>query len=467
MNSFTNFSFLFAFFPLFLIIYYLLPKRFRALVIFIGSSIFYFWGEPRFFPLLLLLILINYYLGLVIEKFRSRKWLSYLILSLTITFNLSLLILLKESSLIIREFGLSIKLPSWVKQNYFPLGISFFTFTTLSYLLDIFKGAISSERNFLLFLNYITFFPKVIQGPIQEFKKFREDYLSPKISTSNVHEGLTRFIFGLAKKVLIADQLGVVAQSVFTSDLSKVGAGLSWYALITYGLQIYFDFAGYTEMAIGIGRILGFELPENFNHPYTSVSIADFWRRWHITLTGWFRKYVFYPLEFKLRNIGAFRQPVNLVIVFLLTGLWHGFSLNYIVWGLYFGLILALESIGLGKILKKLPKFFQHLYSILVVLIGWVFFRLKNPVNWPLFFRAMIGLNGFTSEISSRSLNLLGYIPILLIGIILCTPFEDLKIIQNTTVNQIFFSIGKIALFIMSVAFLVEKGYFAFFYQQF
>ena len=443
------------------------PGNAKRYFLLIASIFFYFWGEPLFIWILFLQIFINYFLALLFTKTIKTEILSKFILVFSVSVNLLLLIFLRDSKFLISNLGIPIELPELVNDFYFPVGISFITFTSLSYLLDVSKGAIPAVKSILLYANYILFFPKIIQGPIQEFNKFNEDYQSPKISVSNIYDGLGRFTIGLAKKVIIADSLHNVAQSVFSADITKVDFSLSWYGLIAFGLQIYFDFSGYTDMALGVGRILGFSMPENFNHPYASTSIADFWRRWHMTLTGWFRKYIFYPLEFRLKNLGNFRQPLNLMIVFLLTGLWHGISPNYLVWGAYFGFLLALESVGLGKLLKRIPLVFQHLYSLFFILAGWVFFRLRSPSQWPIFFRALSGLNGLTAETTGRSLNLLGYIPILLIGVFLCLPIKNTEKFEERSFYAVFSIAGKIALLIISVAFIVERGYLAFFYQQF
>ena len=280
----------------------------------------------------------------------------------------------------------------FIKEIYFPLGISFIIFSSLSYLLDVSFKEIPAEKNFLTFSNFILFFPKIIQGPIWEFKAFREFYELPQMSLSGSVEGIKRFIVGLSKKVLIADSIGMVAQKVFAVDYGDLGFGLSWYGLIAFALQIYFDFSGYTDMAIGIGKIMGFNMPENFNFPYFSTSIADFWRRWHMTLTAWFRKYVFLPLEFQNRKSKFFRQQISLVIVFFLTGLWHGVSPNFIVWGVYFGILLALESLGWGDKLKKLPLVAQRFYSLFLILLGWVFFRITKIDQWVPFLKRSLAL---------------------------------------------------------------------------
>ncbi len=334
------------------------------------------------------------------------------------------LFIVKDLKVLLGEFVKTDHFLPIINDIYFPIGISFIIFTLISYLLDISNGIVSAEKNPLTFLNFILFFPKIIQGPICEFKKFKQDYEQPLISTSTLLDGIKRFIAGLSKKVLIADTVGVVAQKVFNADYANLGFGLAWYGLIAFAIQIYFDFSGYTDMAIGLGKILGFTLPENFNFPYFCTSIADFWRRWHMTLTSWFRKYVFLPLEYRFRYNKFFRQQINLIIVFFLTGLWHGATPNYIIWGIYFGLILALESAGWGKKLQKMPLIAQRFYSLILILIGWMFFRIKDISQWGPFLKALLGFNGFSGLVNSRTLNILAYFPILLIGILISIPLK-------------------------------------------
>lgn len=463
----TDFTFIFLFLPVFLISYFIVSHKGKLILIFVGSCVFYFWAEPIYFWILLVQIFFNFLFGLLIGNFSASKTMSRVLFLLSLSVNLFILISLKDSSYLLHALGITGPPPRIFESFIFPVGISFITFTSVSYLLDVTKGAIPPTRKLLSFANYILFFPKIQQGPIQDFQNFEKQLFSPTITISNAYRGISRFIQGLSKKVLIADSLAPVAESVFTSNLNEVGLGLSWYALAAFALQIYFDFSGYTDMAIGVSTILGVELPENFNSPYACTSIADFWRRWHMTLTGWFRKYIFYPLEFRFRNLGNFRQPLNLLIVFFITGLWHGIRPNYVVWGSYFGLFLAAESMGLGRLLKKLPGIMQHVYALFIVLLGWVFFRLKTPSNWPIFFRALFGLNGMSGNITARTLNILGYLPLLFIAIILCIPLPEIDGLQHNKVYQGLSVIFKIGIFLLSIAFLVEGGYQSFIYQQF
>ena len=465
--QFTDFTFIFIFIPVFFLIFFLLPSQFKAVWIFLGSAFFYFWAEPLFFWVLSIQITINFIFAVFIDRTRTRVWLSKALLVIVVLVDLGLMILLRDSTVLLRMLNIAADTSPDIDKIFFPLGISFITFSLLSYVIDISKGSLSERWNLFQFANYILFFPKVQQGPIQDFTGFQKSIAEINTSSSNLYIGISRFIQGLAKKVLIADSLASVADSVFSANLTHIGFSLSWYGLISFALQIYFDFSGYTDMAIGIATALGVSLPENFNSPYSCMSVADFWRRWHMTLTAWFRKYVFFPLEFRFRKLGVIRQPLNLLIVFFLTGAWHGINPNFLVWGGYYGLILALESMGLGRWLKRLPRFFQHFYALLLVLFGWVFFRLKTPDKWGGFFQALFGMNGLSGNATARTLNLLGYLPIVIIAIILCIPvpktidFSNVKVVNSLTV------VIQIALLILSIAFLVEGGYQSFLYRQF
>jgi alginate O-acetyltransferase complex protein AlgI len=466
----TNLSFLFIFSPIFFTIFFVIPwKNIRRLILFLGSVIFYSWGEPKFIFILFAQIIINFFLARLITYFENKYALKRFFLVIGLTVNLSLLVFLKEFKTLLSLFGESTQLPLFISEIFFPLGISFIIFSSISYLLDVSFKEIPAEKNILTYSNFILFFPKIIQGPIWEFKKFKQDYEQPIISISNSETGIKRFIIGLSKKVLLADSIGVVADKVFAADYGDLGLGLSWYGLIAFALQIYFDFSGYTDMAIGIGKIIGFNMPENFNFPYFSTSIADFWRRWHMTLTAWFRKYVFLPLEFQNRKIKFFRLQISLIIVFFLTGLWHGATPNYLIWGVFFGFLLALESTRWGNLLKKFPMITQRLYSLFLILMGWVFFRIKNINQWLPFLKALFGFNGWTGMVNTRTLNILAYFPVLIIGIICCIPLRQYipKKLDPIIDNEITETLVYLALFITSISFLIGKGYQAFLYQQF
>ncbi len=352
----------------------------------------------------------------------------------------------------------------------FPLGISYFTFSGISYISDVYQGVVKAERNPLRFSSYIMMFPKLLQGPITRFGQVKNELLHKVFAREEVLQGVRRFISGLAKKVIIADNHALIANKVFESNFSSIGAGVAWYGLISYAIQIYFDFSGYSDMAIGLGTMLGFKFPENFNYPYISRSITDFWRRWHMTLTSWFRTYVFIPLEFSRKKEKFFRQQSNIIVVFMLTGLWHGANWNFVVWGLYFGLILAIEATWLGKILKKAPVFIQHSYAVLLILFGWVLFRLNDISKWGPFLNSILGRNGLSSIETFRSLNILMYIPLTILAVFLSTPalktFEN-KVEKKGVYARFILDLGYLLLFGLAIIFIIANGFFPFLYAQF
>jgi alginate O-acetyltransferase complex protein AlgI len=469
---FSSVQFLFLFLPFALLFYFLIPiGRWRNILLLAASLFFYAWGEPVYVLLLLGSILLNWFLGLRIEGARKRSkpgWTRGWVFS-GVVVNLLMLMFFKYWGFVASNINAIFDPLLVVEPLPLPLGISFFTFSSISYVLDVYHETVKAQPNLIYLANYIAMFPKLLQGPIARCQQMEADLVNRKVNLVDISEGCRRFVMGLAKKVLLADNIAVVANQVFHANVGLLGADVAWYGLIAYALQIYFDFSGYSDMAIGLGRILGFHLPENFNYPYISRSITDFWRRWHMTLTAWFRNYVFMPLEIARKREKHLRQQSNLVIVFLLTGLWHGASWNFILWGIYFGLILAVEASGLGKRLKRLPRVAQHLYTIFLFLFGWVFFRLEDLHQWVPFFKALFGGNGLTGLENARSLNVLLYLPLVLVAIVGCTPVfpwlgKKLKILPPV---KIFADMLLIGLFLLCVVFLVSNGYHAFLYFQF
>ena len=364
----------------------------------------------------------------------------------------------------ITQVSINIKTPT------LPLGISYFTFSGISYILDVYYKIEKAERSLLRFSTYLVMFPKILQGPITRFSQVKNELGSTVFNYEDILEGVRRFIIGLAKKVIVADSLAVATKKVFGADLHTIGMDVAWFGLIAFTLQIYFDFSGYTDMAVGLGKILGFKLPENFNYPYISRSISDFWRRWHMTLTSWFRNYLFIPLEFARKKEKHFRQQSDIFIVFLLTGLWHGASWNFLIWGGYFGLILALEASGFGKKLKTLPRIFQHIYALLLILIGWVFFRLTDVRDWGPFFGALVGANDWTGTTTLRTLNVIFFIPLLVLAVFLSTPwlrqFVE-RFYSKSLAARIVVDILYLCLFILIVGYILSNGYAAFMYGEF
>lgn len=470
---FSSIHFIFLFLPVVLLLYALVPKgNWRTAVLVISSLVFFVWVDFNNLPLVLLFILLNYLLGLALGKFQTlnRPAASRWVMWAAVVLNLLILSFFKYLGLFAPVIQRLVPMLKPVEQPGMILGLSYFTFSALSYILDVYRQGQVPEKNILKFSAYLVMFPKLIQGPITLYRELAPQFTPKQINLDDLTTGIRRFIIGLAKKVILADGLAVAASRVFAADPDRIGAGVAWFGLTAYTLVIYFDFAGYTDMALGIGRMLGFRLPENFNAPYISRSIADFWRRWHMSLTAWFRTYVFIPLEYKRRKSKFLRQQINIVIVFLLTGLWHGAGWNFLIWGGYFGLILAFEASGFGKILKRAPRFFQHAYTLLIVMIGWVFFRITDLRSWGPFFGALFGVNGITHLETLRSLNILFYFPVLLLGVLLCVPlFSQMKFFPslNASIQHAFVDLMVFGLFLLSVSYILSNGFKVFMYARF
>ncbi len=470
---FASIHFIFLFLPIILFLYYIIPHQiWRICLLVIASFIFFGWSNLNFVPLLLIVIIVNYLFGLIIGKRIEKKGESTnrIFMWFPVVGNLLLLGLYKYLNFFDGIITSISPLEIEISENLFPLGISYLTFSSISYILDVYRGLENPEKNILRFSAFIVMFPKLMQGPITRYKDVKKELLANSFKVDNLAAGARRFIIGMGKKVLFADTFGIAANKVFDSNFSLIGVDVAWIGLVAYTLQIYFDFSGYTDMAIGLGRMFGFKLPENFNFPYISRSIADFWRRWHMSLTAWFRTYVFIPLEFSRKKQVFLRQESNIFIVFMLTGFWHGADWNFIIWGSYFGIILAIESGKFGKWLKNIPGFLQHLYALILIMIGWVFFRLTDITDWIPFMKALFGGNGWTGLENLRSINLIIYFPIILLAILFCTPiFEILskKIIQKSDFWKISLDLVYIGIFLLSVTYVLSNGFQTFLYTQF
>ena len=370
----TSLTFLFIFFPVFLSLY--LPTRPPIRLFLISAANVAFVVAGQYWALLPLLgiSLIGYVIGRLIASNKGKPKVVSFWMWLGIGLNVGLLAIAKFAGAYGKDFlsTRSVQLEAVVSL----LGLSYITFQIISYIVDVAKGTVLVERDLIKFVAYILFFPKLVSGPITRYKQFREQISTLDPPIGDIAEGLRRVLIGVVKRILIANQLGVVANAVFDLPTPNVEPLIAWLALIAYSLQIYFDFSGYIDVALGLGRMIGITLPENFNYPYMAQSISEFWRRWHITLSTWFREYVFYPLERRKNRFAG--QQINLIIVFLLTGLWHGPTLTFLVWGLLHGLAIAFESAGGARWMKTLWRPLRHLYTISIILLGWVFFRSPN-----------------------------------------------------------------------------------------
>ena len=371
---FTSLFFLFLFLPLVLIVYYSLCKFRKAqnVFLFFASMFFYAWGEPRFALILLMSIILNWLTALLIDKFRKRKK-SFLTISLV--FNLGLLFIFKYLDFSIIQFNSVFKTNIGLRGIILPIGISFFTFQALSYVIDVYNGE-TCQKNPLNVGLYISFFPQLIAGPIVRYGTIADQIINRKESLEKFSSGSIRFMQGFSKKVLLANTMAIIADKAFTLDSAELSISFAWLGAFAYMMQIYFDFSGYSDMAIGLGKMFGFEFEENFNHPYVSVSITEFWRRWHISLSSWFKDYVYIPLGGN--KCSKRRSMFNLLIVWALTGIWHGANWTFILWGLLYFLVLVFEkNTGITKFNEQ-HKIIGHLYSLLIICLLWVLFRAES-----------------------------------------------------------------------------------------
>ena len=388
---FSSTIFLCVYLPLVLLGYYICPKKGRNLFLLIVSLVFYAWGEPKYVFLMIFSILVNYIFGRLMDKNRGRQKRMKLLLVLSVVIDLGLLSVFKYTDFIITNvnaiFGSSFDLLNIA----LPIGISFYTFQAMSYTIDVYRDDVRVQKNLIDFGMYITMFPQLIAGPIVRYADVQDQLAERSVTTADFSEGVMRFVVGLGKKVLLANQMGAVWSEIYALG-GDVSALMAWTGAIAYTFQIYFDFSGYSDMAIGLGRMFGFKFPENFRYPYQSVSITDFWRRWHITLSTWFKEYLYIPLGGN--RCGLARQALNLLIVWSLTGFWHGAGWNFVMWGLYYFVILFIEKLFLLKALDKLPKFFRHVYALLLIVIGWVIFASDDVGVLLPYLGSMFGANG-------------------------------------------------------------------------
>lgn len=388
---FSSTIFLCVYLPLVLLGYYICPKKGRNLFLLIVSLVFYAWGEPKYVFLMIFSILINYVFGRLMDKNRGRQKRMKLLLVLSVVIDIGLLSVFKYTDFVITNinaiFGSSFDLLNIA----LPIGISFYTFQAMSYTIDVYRNDVRVQKNLIDFGMYITMFPQLIAGPIVRYADVQDQLAERSVTTADFSEGVMRFVVGLGKKVLLANQMGAVWSDIYALG-GDVSALMAWTGAIAYTFQIYFDFSGYSDMAIGLGRMFGFKFPENFRYPYQSVSITDFWRRWHITLSTWFKEYLYIPLGGNRRGLA--RQALNLLIVWSLTGFWHGAGWNFVMWGLYYFVILFIEKLFLLKALDKLPKFFRHVYALLLIIIGWVIFASDDVSVLLPYLGSMFGANG-------------------------------------------------------------------------
>jgi len=431
---FSSLEFLFLFLPIVLILVAVHKNiAYQNTILFISSIFFYAWGGVSYTLIILFSIIINYFSGIYIGRSQKKK----LWLITAVVLNLALLVFFKYFNFLVDNYNLFTSVfkisPVTVQKIVLPIGISFYTFQGLSYIIDVYRKTVKPQHNFVRFGLYIALFPPLIAGPIIRYNQIEDQLYQRKFNITNFYDGIKRFMLGLARKVIIANQIAIMVDDIFSRSPNEIPMLTAWIGIIGYALQIYYDFAGYSDMAIGLGKMLGFTFPENFNFPYIAKSIQQFWRRWHITLSEWFKNYLYIPLGGN--RCSSKRVLLNLYIVFFLTGLWHGASWNFVIWGLIHGTFLVLERVGLNRLLEKTSGFVQHFYTIFVVLIAWVFFRIDNLTSAIDFMKALFGFSSATMKnIYIYRYFSLDFIIIFIIALLGITPFFELL---NKQINKL------------------------------
>ena len=462
---FSDSVFLFMFLPLTLAVYYAVPFAFKNTVLFLTGLLFYAWGEPVYVLIMLLSTAIDYCAGRLMDRFDSNKNIRKATLLVSVVMNLSLLGIFKYGSFFIGSvngiFGSAIPDPGLP----LPIGISFFTFQSMSYTIDLYRRNIKVQKNFIDFAAFVTMFPQIVAGPIVRYEDVSAQLACRRIDLSSLSDGITRFVCGMCKKVLIANSIGALWTDVKAQDYASMPAATAWLGIAAFTLQIYFDFSGYSDMAIGLGKMLGFDFPENFRYPYNSKSIAEFWRRWHITLGDWFKSYVYFPLGGSRGSTAATIR--NTLIVWLLTGLWHGASWNFILWGLYYGVLIILEKFVFRRLLERTPSALRHILTMLAVVFGWVIFEITSPASELEFVKAMLGFGG--SFANSFTLNALHNYAVTFIAAIAISTGIPLKICKKLPEKRAdtLSLVGEAAGMTACIACLVDSGYNPFLYFNF
>ena len=462
---FSSLVFMFAYLPITLLAYYLVPRQGRNIFLFIVNLIFYGWGEPKLVLLMVFNIFFNYIGGWLVDKYRADAKKKKLFLILTCVLDIGILAVFKYTGMITETLNMLPFLNIPELQISLPIGISFYTFQTMSYVIDVYRDDAPVSKNFINFGTYVALFPQLIAGPIVRYRDVAEQLVNRRETLEMFTRGVKLFMVGLAKKVIIANTMGTLTTNIFatTDENGVVG---TWVGMIAYTFQIYFDFSGYSDMACGLGNMMGFEFLKNFNYPYIAKSITDFWRRWHISLSTWFKEYVYIPLGGNRK--GVKRQILNLLIVWGLTGHWHGAAYNFVLWGLYYGLLLILEKFVLKKFLDRLPSFVQHIYTLFIIIIGWGLFYFTDVGQLGEF---MVDLFNFGNGIcGDQAFNLImSNLPMLIIAAVASTPLATMLYtrFEHTRfmwIPETLYCMGVLA---VSTASLVNQSYNPFLYFRF
>ena len=462
---FSSFSFIFVFLPIVLAIYYLVKDKYKNICICIASLIFYAWGEPKNIILMLISVILNYLLAIQIGKSKGTK--KKILLIIDVIINIAIIGFFKYANFIINNINTIFSISIKNIQVALPIGISFYTFQILSYVIDVYRGKVKVQKSIIKLCTYIALFPQLIAGPIVRYEDIEKQLDYREENFEKFIEGLKRFIYGLGKKVLIANNMALIATTIYDTN-PTYGTIMLWIAAISYTLQIYFDFSGYSDMAIGLGKMFGFEFIENFNYPYIAKSITDFWRRWHISLSTWFKDYVYIPLGGN--RVSKLKLIRNIFVVWCLTGLWHGANWNFIIWGIYYGTLLVIEKMFLNKWLEKCPSILRHIYTLLFVIIGWVIFRTENLSQIYIILKNMFvyqssNIVEYILEMWNVKVGVLFLIP----GIILSTPIISKKIKENINKTSVYILNNVIVSFILiiSIIQLLIQTYNPFIYFNF
>ena len=478
---FSTSIFIYLFLPITLIIYYLAPKKGKNLIILLSGLLFYSWGEPIYVIVMLISTMIDYFAGLIMNHFEGRKVPRRLCLIVSIVMNLGLLGIFKYSGFIAENinaiagtqlidinnmnfFGIE-----YLPMNMLPIGISFFTFQSMSYTIDLYLGNVKVQKNPISFAAFVTLFPQIVAGPIVRYDDVAKELDDRSITIDLIYDGIIKFIIGLSKKVLIANSIGALWTSIKATDIANVSVVSSWLGILAFTFQIYFDFSGYSDMAVGLGKMMGFNFPKNFDYPYLSKSISEFWRRWHITLGAWFKSYVYIPLGGNRK--GMARTIFNLAVTWFLTGVWHGASWNFILWGTLYGVVIILEKLFLGKLLDKIPDIFGHIYTMLLVILGWVLFDTADLPTAGAYIAKMFGFGGGAFIDSTAMYQIATYGITFIICIIGCTNLPKLAVEALKKKSAVLVNYGGIAvmtgMFIICAAYLVDQTYNPFLYFNF
>ena len=465
---FSSILFIFYFLPIVLAVYFLIPARFiraRNGVLLLASLIFYSWGEPVYVFLMIYSAFFNYYLALCIHEEKKKGGTGRRNLAFAVIVDLFILSFFKYYGFLMGNINHLFGLHLHYTQLALPIGISFYTFQAMSYIFDVYRGTTTVQKNPLRFALYLSLFPQLIAGPIVKYRDVAEQLDHRETTLEGFGYGASRFVFGLGKKVLLANAFGALFKSVTALPDSKLSVVTAWLGALAYTLQIYFDFSGYSDMAIGLGRMFGFEFLENFRYPYISQSVTEFWRRWHISLSSWFREYVYIPLGGN--RVSVPRHLLNLLIVWGLTGLWHGASWNFVIWGLYYGVILILEKYLLRNRLEKLPAWARHLYTMVIVTIGWVFFSRDSLASAWQTIGIMFGNGAFPFADGTTFYLLRTNLILLILGIFLSSS-RPIRAFRRRTEDQPIFGIICLGgILLLSTASLIFSSYNPFLYFRF